>query len=1384
MPPKKDPTPPYIEGPKMDWSMDDGLYSRFQDWKLECELILDGELAEVAEARKVNMLIRWAGPHGIKHLKVWQKDKTTLTLKFIWKEFEAYCKPHSNELRARYELFKQLSQGTTPCDDWYTTVQNQLTMCNYQAQTESVLQRDIFLFGLTDQAFISKIISEESPDVTAATIRHKLKKLEAGRATAKYIKTTAATGKDPTAENVNLVRQHGNPKAKGQKRKGGWHKDSHPQSQSHPAKKPFQPKPQHGFKPNHQRGQPQGQGQNQQKPKPQQSSTSNICKRCGDTRHRQGFNCPASKYQCRKCHRYGHFTSKCMTQPQNANVNTVEEVNAAFASATIPPEFSADDSLDAMYICPVNTSKPKRRVFADLQIADSHSTRPKFLKVRLDTAADVSMMSKSVYLQLFNDPQCQKLSPVTTNTLMHDHTKAEVLGSATIQIIKDGKEYDITFQVVPYEASTLLSCEQVTALGLVQIPEQARTPRNALIYGSSVDIKYVNFLQRNKNKSNDLEVIPLTSLPEIKRQYKDIFEGIGTFPGEPYHINIDPNVPPKRLPCRPVPVHQQDEFKKQLNEMLAAGIIKEVHEATPWINSFVIVETVKDGKKKLRICLDPKPLNKAIIREPYVTRTPDDVYHKLANAKHITVIDFKKSFWQFLLDEISSFLTTFNTPFGRFRYTRIPFGASVSGDYHQRILDSIYGKLDNVIGIADDLIIWGNEADGSDHDRAFQAVLDLTRKNNLRLNIDKIQYCQQKVTFFGETYTVDGHRPLADKVEAITKMETPTSVTEVQRFLGMCNALSKFSPRMAELSEPLRQLTCKGVHWNWGPEHTQSFESLKREISTAPILKYYDPTKPVVLQTDACIKGLGAVLLQEEHPIYFASKSLTDAQRNYVAIELEALAVSWAVQKFHHYLYGTSFTLQTDQKPLQAILSKSFVEATPRMQRLLLPTIPYDMTVEYIKGSTNFIADCLSRAPVAKDTIKLPLLQVNQITAHARCTQDKLNKLRESTAKDDTLALLKHTVQHGWPQTITELPPELRPYWTFRDEITLEDGLLLKGERLIIPVSDQPEILDQLHHGHLGLQKCLSRARVTVYWPSINEQLKELVTNCTICLKHSAANHKNSAKIGPSLGQEVPSKPWVKLATDIFTFDNHNYLLVVDYTSRFPVIRRLTSMTARVVAEHLKAIFSELGVPDTLISDNGPCYTGEYFRAAMHKLGITHITTSPHHHQANGLAEGYVRIIKNLLSKAKETGEDYHEVISVYRTTPISGNLPSPFELLHNRKPNLDLPKWEKPCPVPLEHLKGKDKNPQAVHDNILPIGTNVMFITPPNKTWLPAKIKEYLGHRSYKIQTPDGVVYRRTRLHLKLYKPQQLKTVQRLPVTSTNARPQRNRRAPVKLDL
>ena len=217
-------------------------------------------------------------------------------------------------------------------------------------------------------------------------------------------------------------------------------------------------------------------------------------------------------------------------------------------------------------------------------------------------------------------------------------------------------------------------------------------------------------------------------------------------------------------------------------------------------------------------------------------------------------------------------------------------------------------------------------------------------------------------------------------------------------------------------------------------------------------------------------------------------------------------------------------------------------------------------------------------------------------------------------------------------------------------------------------------------------------------------------------------------------------------------------------------------MTSKMVAKHMKAIFSELGVPKTLVSDNGPCYIGDQLKKTMSHLGILDIITSPHHHQSNGLAEGYVKIIKNLLSKTKETGQDYHEVIS--RSMPLGNDLPSPFELQDGRKPSpsIDLPQWERKPKVNLEVLRQQNKNEQAQHDNILPLGSHVMFITPPEKRWHPAIIQEYLGHQSYKFLTPDGVVYRQSRLPLKPYVPQgaQGKVQTKFPELNVLKHPQR----------
>ena len=224
-------------------------------------------------------------------------------------------------------------------------------------------------------------------------------------------------------------------------------------------------------------------------------------------------------------------------------------------------------------------------------------------------------------------------------------------------------------------------------------------------------------------------------------------------------------------------------------------------------------------------------------------------------------------------------------------------------------------------------------------------------------------------------------------------MPIPQCKKQVQSFIGMINYLSKFSAQLSELAEPIWELSKEKVPFNWGPEHDNAFQSIKKEIMAAPILAYYNPNKPTILQTDASCKGLGACLLQNEKLIYFASKALTETQKGHVVIELESLAVAWAMEKFHHFLYGNEFILETDQKPLEVILSKSLNQATPRLQRILIRTFPYHFKVRYILGQTNHVADCLSRLGFQKDSISLPKLQVNQITSQLKARSNSLQNI-------------------------------------------------------------------------------------------------------------------------------------------------------------------------------------------------------------------------------------------------------------------------------------------------------------------------------------------------------------------------------------------------------
>ena len=305
----------------------------------------------------------------------------------------------------------------------------------------------------------------------------------------------------------------------------------------------------------------------------------------------------------------------------------------------------------------------------------------------------------------------------------------------------------------------------------------------------------------------------------------------------------------------------------------------------------------------------------------------------------------------------------------------------------------------------------------------------------------------------------------------------------------------------------------------------------------------------------------GAVLLQEGQPVVYASRTLTETERRYSNIERELLGVVFGLERLHHYTFGKPITVETDHQPLTSIWKKTIATSSPRLQRLLLRLAQYDVHIKYLRGKENVIADALSRVASLKsehvdcnDSLSnIEKIPVHQITQTAPASPERLQELREATEKDPSLRLLAKTVHEGWPKTIKDCPHSIQSYWYFRDQITCEDGIIYKGTRLIIPKSERASTLKVLHMGHYAVDKMSLRARETVYWPGINEDIRYTYHHCHICAKFARTQQRETLQ-----SIETPQTTWKQLVLDIFSLRNTQYLLVIDYFSRVSCCKAAT----------------------------------------------------------------------------------------------------------------------------------------------------------------------------------------------------------------------------------
>lgn len=507
-------------------------------------------------------------------------------------------------------------------------------------------------------------------------------------------------------------------------------------------------------------------------------------------------------------------------------------------------------------------------------------------------------------------------------------------------------------------------------------------------------------------KSNE-NFQPVNSTKDLMKQYPGQFDKVGNFPGE-YHIVLKENPEPPRK-C---PINLRDELKEELDSMQQQEVIRKVTEPTDWVSSIVVS---RRSNGKIRICLDPKELNMSIRRCHHKPPTVEEVTHKLSGSKYFSKLDAKNGYWSVKLDEESSLLTTFNSPFGRYCYKRMPFGLVMSQDVFQQKMDQILEECEGVVSIADDIIVYGENE--TEHDAHMHTLMQVAAKNGIMFNSGKCAIKVPQITFFGTVYDKEGTHPDPEKVDAIKQIKPPENRKQLQEFLGMITYLSPFIPDLAANTADLRDLLKKDVDFMWSASHQRAFDKVKGLTCKETTLSYFDPKKKTVIQVDASQKGIGAALLQDGKPIAFASKSLSETEKRYANIERELLAVVFGCERFHTYVYGARFQVDSDHKPLEMIMQKALRSAPPRLQRMLLRLQGYNVEVKYRPGPEMLIPDALSRQPVAQDQH----IDLDLRVQFVQFSQEKLNLIQQETASDQVLAELKEIIIHGWPTKLKDL---------------------------------------------------------------------------------------------------------------------------------------------------------------------------------------------------------------------------------------------------------------------------------------------------------------------------------------------------------------------------
>ncbi|KAL5759632.1 hypothetical protein ACOSQ2_018470 [Xanthoceras sorbifolium] len=709
-----------------------------------------------------------------------------------------------------------------------------------------------------------------------------------------------------------------------------------------------------------------------------------------------------------------------------------------------------------------------------------------------------------------------------------------------------------------------------------------------------------------------MEEIP-TVLRPLLEEYAEVFSEPKSLPP---HRKQDHKIPlidgysPVNVRNYRHPYVQKNEIERIVREMLDSGIIR--HSNSPFSSPILLVKK-KDGT--WRFCLDYRELNKITVKDKFPIPLIDELLDELNGARVFTKLDLRAGYHQIRVAEADIHKTAFRTHQGHYEFKVMPFGLTNAPASFQSLMNEIFRPYlrKMILVFFDDILVYSHNI--LEHQEHLRITFSILRENQLFVKKSKCSFGCHELEYLSHIISEKGVAADNKKIQGMVDWPTPKSIKALRGFLGLTGYYRKFVRGYGIISKPLTNLLRKGG-FIWNEEAEMAFQNLKVAMTTTSVLALPDFQQPFVLETDACDIGIGAVLMQQDRPIAYISKSLPDRKKGLSTYEKELLAIVYAVQKWRAYLHGNRFTIKTDHHSLKYFLEQKIT--TLMQQKWLTKLLGYDYVISYKKGKENVVADGLSRA-----------FQEEEDPSYLALTATKpawVQEVVESYYQD--------------PKA-TALIPELLIGSQTNQEFTLKEGILRKEGVIYVGSYGnlRQKLIEEAHSsamgGHSGIQGTMKRLQLYFCWDSMLKEVSARVLECTVCQENKSLHSKPAGLLQPL---PIPNTPWLDIAMDFIeglprSAGKDTILVVIDRLTKYAHFLALTHpYTAPQVAQLFLDNIQKLhGIPTTIVSDRDKIFTSQFWQHLFKAMGTQLCLSTAYHPQTNGQSERLNQCLENYL---------------------------------------------------------------------------------------------------------------------------------------------------------